>query len=379
MGNFLKFFLNLFGGSDNSVLGIDIGSSSVKVVQLRKKAGQAILETYGELALGPYANLEIGRATRLPIDKIAEALKDLLRESNTTTKKCGLAIPLSSSMVSLIDMPAVDGKQLAQMIPIEARKYIPVPIAEITLDWWIIPKEEKTVSNPMAVPVMMGAEPGPPPADKISVLVVAIHNEAITKYQELVHAVGIDSTFFEIEIFSTMRAVLNEENSTVMIFDMGAASTKLYIIDRGIVMVSHTVNRGSQDITLAMSRALNISVAEAEKLKRESGILARQDSQQLVEMMSSIVNFTFSEANRVMHNFQFRNGKSIGGVILTGGGVNLKGFYEMASKGFSVPVSMADPFAKLKAPAFLDPVLKGAGPEFAVAIGVALRKLQEVK
>lgn len=378
MGNLLKTFLGFFRGSDSSVLGIDVGSSSIKVVQLRKKSGQAILETYGELALGPYANLEIGRATRLPTDKIAEAMRDLLRESNTTTKKCGLAIPLSSSMVSLIDMPAVDGKQLVQMIPIEARKYIPVPMTEITLDWWIIPKEEKTTKS-MTAPIMAHAEQGFLPVDKIPVLVVAIHNEAIVKYQDLVRATAINSTFFEIEIFSTMRSVLSEESSSIMIFDMGAASTKLYIIDRGIVMVSHTVNRGSQDITLAMSRALNISVAEAEKLKRESGILARQDSQQIVEVMSSIVNFTFSEANRVMHSFQYRNGKAVSGVILTGGGVNLKGFHEMASKGFSVPVSIADPFAKLRAPAFLDPVLKGAGPEFAVAIGVALRKLQEVK
>ena len=80
-----------------------------------------------------------------------------------------------------------------------------------------------------------------------------------------------------------------------------------------------------------------------------------------------------------MLNFERRYSKALGNIVLTGGGINLKGFHELAAKGFSVPIVVADPFSKLQAPAFLEPVLKGAGPEFAVAIGVALRRLQEVR
>src|SRR3989338_8528365 len=147
MENLFKMIAGLWSKGGQSVLGIDIGSSSIKIVQLRKKAGQAILETYGELALGPYSGLEIGRATHLPADKLSEALNDVLRESNTTTKKCGIAIPLSSSMVSLVEMPAVPPSQLSTMIPLEARKYIPVPISEITLDWWVIPQDDSKAGS----------------------------------------------------------------------------------------------------------------------------------------------------------------------------------------------------------------------------------------
>jgi len=385
MENPFKAIADLFKKSSDSILGIDIGSSSIKIVQLRKKAGQAVLETYGELALGPYSGLEIGRATHLPADKLSEALNDVLRESNTTTKKCGIAIPLPSSMVSLIEMPAVPPSQLATMIPLEARKYIPVPITEITLDWWVIPEDDSKAGSVgtneslgpggtvAAVSSMM------PVSSKVDVLVVAIHNEAINKYQEIVRKTGIDSSFFEIEIFSTMRAVLAEENATVMIFDLGAASTKLYIIDRGIIRVSHTINRGSQDITLAMSRSLNVPVAEAENLKRSFGLEYKHQSVDVSQVMSATLNFIFSEANRVLLNFERRYNKPVSNVILTGGGINLKGFYKMAEVGFQSPIVIADPFSKLQAPAFLDPVLKGAGPEFAVAIGVALRKLQEME
>ena len=384
MENPFKAIAELFKKSGNSVLGIDIGSSSIKIVQLRKKSGQAVLETYGELALGPYSGLEIGRATHLPADKLSEALNDVLRESNTTTKKCGIAIPLPSSMVSLIEMPAVPASQLATMIPLEARKYIPVPITEITLDWWVIPQDDSK-----AGPVGANESLGPngtvaevssllPVSSKVDVLVVAIHNEAINKYQDIVRKTALESSFFEIEIFSTMRAVLAEENATVMIFDLGAASTKLYIIDRGIIRVSHTINRGSQDITLAMSRSLNVTVAEAENIKRTEGLEYKHETVDISQIMSATLNFIFSEANRVLLNFERRYNKPISNVVLTGGGINLKGFYKMAETGFQAPIVVADPFAKLQAPAFLDPVLKGAGPEFAVAIGIALRKLEEM-
>ena len=145
MANFLSdIFSGLSANTNKSVLGIDIGSSSIKVVQLKRKGARAVLETYGELSLGPYATSPVGTATLLPEDKIVEALHDLLteKEVNITTNLCGIAIPFSSSLMSVIELPEVPPKKLAEMVPLEARKYIPVPISEVTLDWSIIPKNE---------------------------------------------------------------------------------------------------------------------------------------------------------------------------------------------------------------------------------------------
>lgn len=137
----VNFLQNIFKKTDDSVIGVDIGSSSIKIVQLRKKRGRAILETYGEIALGPYTGIAVGQVTSLPADKIAEAIKDLIREANVTTLSAGVSIPFKSSLVTLMELPVTDEKQLKEMIPLEARKYIPVPISEITLDWWVIPRE----------------------------------------------------------------------------------------------------------------------------------------------------------------------------------------------------------------------------------------------
>lgn len=139
-----NFFTNLFNKNSVSVLGIDIGSSSIKMVQISRKNGRAVLETYGELALGPYTGKGVGESTNLSTEKIIEAINDMLREKevNITTRSCGLAIPFSSSLMAVIDMPIATKKQLEQMVPLEARKYVPVPISEVTLDWYIIPKDK---------------------------------------------------------------------------------------------------------------------------------------------------------------------------------------------------------------------------------------------
>ena len=134
-------FLSSLFKKETSVLGIDIGSSAVKVVQVKKKHGRAVLETYGELALGPYAGIEVGRATNLPAEKRIEAVKDILREAKTTTVICGAALPLSASLISFITIPPVPDKQVGDVVAIEARKYIPVPLSEVLLDYSIIPRE----------------------------------------------------------------------------------------------------------------------------------------------------------------------------------------------------------------------------------------------
>src|SRR3990167_250895 len=140
----MSLLSDIFKKKNTSALGIDIGSSSIKVVQLQKRGDKAILQTYGELSLGPYGGVSIGQSTNLSTEKITQAVNDLLVEKEVaiSTRVCGLAIPFKASLLSIIEMPAIGQKELAGMVPIEARKYIPVPITDVTLDWSIIPKSE---------------------------------------------------------------------------------------------------------------------------------------------------------------------------------------------------------------------------------------------
>jgi len=373
MGNPLQnIFSSFFAPKESSVLGVDIGPSSIKVVQLKKKGGKAILETYGELVLGPYAGTESGRSTTLGADKLSEALKDLLKESNTTTLDAGMSIPIGSSMITFIKLPTTDERQLAEMVPIEARKYIPVAISEVSIDYWPIPKDETTVSE------FQNGEKVDTNKKETEVLLVVIHNDAINKNKEIQKAVGLTNPFSEIEIFSCMRSVLDPGIAPQIIIDFGSSSTKAFIVERGVLRSSHIINRGSQDITLSISKAMSISFDEAEKIKRTNGILSSTKDNGISEVSSATVDYILAEIGRVIMGYYKKSGKRIDKILLTGGGSLLKGLKERASLAFETPVEIADPFSKVEYPAFLEDVLKNTGPEFSVAIGLAIRKLQEI-
>lgn len=362
-------FLSSLFKKESSVLGVDIGSSAIKVVQIKKKRGRAVLETYGELALGPYAGIEVGRATQLPAEKIIEAIKDILREAKTTTPSCGSALPLSSSLITFLSIPPVPEKQIGDVVAIEARKYIPVPLSEVLLDYSIIPREETYVTDETNKTEKQGMD----------ILAVAIHNEYIAEYQSVMQGSGLEPSFYEIEIFSSIRALVDQGLGTNMIIDMGARATKLYIVERGILRASHIINKGSQDITLALSKAMSIPITEAENMKRVYGLKGGPEYKELSEIITVNLDYIFYEANAALLNYQKKFAKNVGKIILSGGGVLLKGFVDLAKISFQTPVSYADPFGKLETPAFLAEEFAQAGPEFAVAIGVALRKLSEME
>jgi len=382
--SFLDSLGSIFSKKAQSVLGIDIGASAIKVVEIKKKHGRAVLKTYGELALGPYAGTEIGRATNLPPEKLAEALKDVLREAKTTSTLCGSALPLSSSLISFITIPPVAEKQMAEVVSLEARKYIPVPMNEVLLDWSPIPREDNYPSEGDGTEDKKTATAGSADVSQKrnvggqDILVVAIHNEYIAKYQEIMSESGLSPAFYEIEVFGAIRASIEQGIQTIMILDMGAQATKLYIIERGILRASHIINKGSQDITLAISKSLSTTVESAENMKRVYGLSSGSEHKDLHEIITVNLDYIFYEANTVLSNYQKKSNRNVAKIILTGGGVLLKGFTDLAKISFQTEIVYANPFDKMETPAIFNEQLKLAGPEFAVAIGIALRRLSEL-
>lgn len=366
MANFLSSLKSMFQGhSSGSVLGIDISSSSVKVVQGKIEGSHPVLETYGEISLGPYIDKSVGQAVSLPADRLTEALQDLMTEAKVTSNNSGVSIPFNSSFVSIISVPTTDDKKLKSIVPIEARKYIPVPVSEVTLDWQKIPNVEHRDKSDQGNP-------------STRVLVAAIHNEVISKYKSIISASNLSTSFLEIELFSTIRSVLGHGIKTVAIIDLGVTATKIYIVDHGIIQTSHTINQGAQDITHAIARSLSISFAQAEQMKRKNGLRKTDAGRDISQTAQASIGYLFSEIRRVLLNHEKRYNKPVHRAYLTGGGALLEGLPDQVQEELDLEVTLADPFSKLKTPAFLDETLQEAGPEFAVAVGVLLRKLQEV-
>jgi type IV pilus assembly protein PilM len=375
MDNSIKNFfsnLNLFkSGGSSSAVGVDIGSSAIKVVEIKKRAGKAVLETYGAISLGSYADVEAGRVTNLPVEKVVEALKEVLKQSGVTTTSSAFSIPVQSSLIFTISLPSqVKENEISSIVPTEARKYIPLPMTEVSLDYFILPKKETSfeeANNPDSTALL---------PEHTEVLVIAIQNEAISKYRSLVSECNLEAGFFEIEVFSSVRANFEHEVSLVLLIDFGASSTKLSLVEFGMVKSHHTINRGGADITSSIAQSLGIPFPKAEEMKKEFGLFENQDEKSLADIIKVHIDYIFSETNNVLLGYEKKYNQTISKVIFTGGGSLLKGLKEIATNNFRAEIEIGRPFSKVSAPEFLEKVLETTGPEFAVATGLALRKLE---
>lgn len=355
-----------FFQKENSILGLDIGASSIKAVQLRKEKERAVLETYGEISVAHYAGVEVGRAAHLIDVKLVEAMEDLLKESQTKAKKAVVSIPLRDSFLTTIHMPRLPDSELAEAVPYEARRFVPIPMGEAVIDWWVLPKESEESAMTSI---------GSRQKEFIDILLAAVPTEVLGKYNKIFKDVGLEAVAFEIEVFSLVRSTLRRELRTVMIMDFGAGTTKMVIADAGVVRAAHSIDRGSQELTLALSQSLNLEFDRAEVLKRESGIIKRPETEGIIAVTEPMLDYLLAEGERFLLDWKRKGGKSISKVILSGGGAQLKGIDDSVVKKYGVEVEVANPFSKVIYPAFLEPSLKDIGPAFANAVGLALRDL----
>lgn len=359
------------GVDQNRVVGIDVGTSSIKVVELKKQDGRAVLETYGALALGQYAEKgSIGQVTNLSSEVLAGALKDVLRETNITSTNVILGIPSISCIIFILQLPAqVDQGSLATVVPAESKKFIPVPLTDVSLDWYVIPRREDS-----GIESRVLAESGGDA--QMSVLVVATLNETLVKYTELMQKATLPAQALEIEVFSHIRSAMSRELFPVMIVDIGASKTKLTVVERGVVEMFRLVNRGSYDMSMSLSRTLEVPFEKAESIKKDHGLIASAEFPHAIEVMKTHFAAIFQEVSSTILAYEKRYNKNIGKIIFTGGGAMTRGLVEYAKESFASEIAVADPFAKVESPVFLAGVLKATGPEFSVALGLALKKFQ---
>ena len=352
-----NLFLNIFASKPTHVVGIDIGTYSTKVIQLRYEKERGILETYGELLNEVYfkgAQPENDILHRSD-EEVASLLKDLLREANVTTKEGVMAVPASSSFITTIAFPPVPSRELNESIPYEARRYVPIPISEVELDWEVLGMNESR--------------------EKTEVLLTAVPKEIIEKFKRVAILSGINLRALEVETFSTARSLGGGDLLPTGFINFGHRTTTLAITDRGKVRVSHSFPKGSQELTKALERGLGISHERAEALKRETGISEKMEEKEITSIVTPFVETLLTEVERLISVYNRKAPRSVQKINLTGGGSNLKGLVEYTVSKFGIEVTRGNPFSRTVAPAFMQPILRELGPSFSPAVGLALHEL----
>ncbi|MCA9358264.1 type IV pilus assembly protein PilM [Candidatus Kaiserbacteria bacterium] len=348
-------------GSGSSVVGIDVGSASMKVVELEERKGVVTLVTYGEVQLGPYAGKQLGDSVTLDAKQEQEALVDVIRESAVKARNAVFAMPLSSSFVTNVSIDADADADLSSMVRVEARKVIPASLSEVTLDWAEVEVTKKEAENHET--------------DRRNVLIAAIQNSALERFKVLMQFVGIQNPPTEIECFSSIRSLYSSDESDFAIIDIGATSAKLYITRKGLLMRMYRIRAGGAIATKKISETLNINFETAEELK----YIADKQASNFTDMKrahNSSYDRAFREFNQVLREYEQRTGVKISTVYLSGGGALFPGIDAHLKDALSREVILSNPFARVAYPAFMEDTMKEIGPSFTVAVGAALRSFE---
>ena len=343
--------------TSNRVVGIDIGASSIKVVELQNRENVVTLTTYGELELGPYDEEKpVGQSVSLTAQLERQALVDILRESAVKARQAVFAMPLASSFVTVMPIQAPADEDVSPRVRVEARKYIPVPIAEVTLDW-------AEVDN------------GANSETTRDVLLAAIQNDALKRFTTLMQTVEFANPPIEIECFSAIRSLYTDEQPDMAIIDVGAISTKLYIVRGGLLQRMYRVRAGGALCTEKIATTLSCTFEEAEALKRT---ITNEHPRfaEVVKIHQVAYDRVLKEFQQVITDYETRVGAPVPQVLLIGGGVLFPNFASYVSTHLNRPATLAQPFNKVAYPAFMEDTMNVIGSSFAVALGAALRAFE---
>ena len=343
--------------SGKRVVGFDLGSTSIKVVELLEEDGVVTLTTYGEIQTGPYAKGVVGEKVQLGVKEEQEAVIDVLRESSVTAKEAVYAVPLSSSFVTVVNFTVSEGEDVSGRVRAEARKYIPIPIKEVTLDWAEIHRDGNSDEL------------------KKEVLLAAIQNDSLRKMSELMQHINIPDQPTEIECFSIIRGVLKDTDETTAILDLGGSSSKLYITRLGLLERIHRVPVGGAQITTVLAKEKESDFVTAEATKRSTHLSA-EDTSLIFKVHSQQLGRVLQEFRKVITQYEQSHNTRVGKVVITGGVSVYSNVKSIVSEVLEREVSIGSPFSKVAYPAFMEDVVNEIGPSFAVALGAALRQFE---
>jgi len=341
-------------------LGIDIGVSSIKVVEISASGKKRKLENYAEFVFSERPSAEGSQDSNLFFlnEETPDILKAILKEAGIKSKKAAFSLPDFSTFFTNFNLPPMNEAEVLQAVEFEARHHIPLPLSEVTFDWQILEKKKSF------------------PGLALKILLVAVPNKILAGYQKLANLAKMEMKAMEAEVFGLIRSSLPEDKQSlaVCLVDIGWQSTTVSIVENGHLKVSHSFDISGSGLNRALSSGLNISFSEAEKIKKEYGLDPRK--KEVVGIVASYLNGLSFEIKKVCNTFYQNEGRRVSDIILAGGASALFGMKEYLSARTKKTVQIAAPFSSLEFPSSLQKRLEEIGPSFGVAVGIGLMGLE---
>ncbi len=340
-------------------MGIDIGASAVKIVELEREESRYKLKNYAVFSLKDCLKENWHRVASgisgLSNQDRAEVIKEAIKEAKIKSVNAYLSLPVYSSFSTLIDFPSMSEKEIGTAIPYEAKKYVPVPLTEVILDWSIV--------NPL------DQQKG------FQVLLMAVPKKIVNDYKKMLQLTNLSLSAFESEVFSLSRALVGNDKSTLILVDIGARSVSLSIVDNGFIRMVGNLEMGGLKLTKTIAEKMKVSLEEAEGLKKDltGQRVSPERSVQLKEIVHLLLGAVTFEIKKVIDSYQNRYKRRVERCILVGGGLRVAGLTDYFVDKLGVEVSLGKPFARVAYPASLESAIGELSPSLAVAVGLAMR------
>ncbi len=313
---------------DKPIFGLDIGFSSLKVMQTELHGDKRRVIGYGTALFEPGS---VKDGVIIDPENIAKATYDLFANriiGSVTTRRVVLSIPAARSYSRNVHLPKLQPKELKDAVRLEVEQYVPLPIDDLYMDHTIVKETD----------------------DGIELLVVAVPRRIVDSYLQLAKLLHLEVVGIETTISAGGRLFLQAENNDVptVLIDFGSLSADLTIYDNGLV-VTGTVSGGGDDFSNLIAATLNVSKQEAHIIKTKYGLGVSKKQKEITEGLTPILQQMTKEIRRMIRYYEERTDtqRKITQVVTMGGGANMPGLSDYMTNILRIPVRMCDPWQNL--------------------------------
>lgn len=344
---------SLFGGISD-FFGLDIGTTAVRLVQLKGNGATKSLVKYAYVPIESNIALSDSKADQ---QKLIQIISQLTKQAKMGTNNVAVGLPSSRVFSTIADIDRLTGHDLAKAIPFQADALIPTPLAESKIDWALI---------------------GDSPTDKTKqeVLLTSVPNKFVEGLLDMLEAIGLNVIAFEPDNLALARAMVGDETQPELIIDIGHKSTDIVIVMGGVPHLMRSIPTGTETIVKAAVQNLNIDEKQAEQFVFKFGLSQDKLEGQVAKSISGTIDNLVTELEKSLTFFTTRyNGTKVETIIVTGGASTLPEFPLFLANKFGINVTIGNAWRNVSFSQDRQNELLSVSYQFGVAAGLAERSV----
>lgn len=341
----------LSGVSD--FFGLDIGTSSIRAVQLRGGGPVKSYVKHTQVAIDPKLTASDSKADQ---QQLGQVIRDMIAKSGISSHNVAVGLASQRVFTTVVDIDRLTPDEMAKSIRFQADSLIPTPLIDSKIDW-----------------AQIGDSPKDPA--KVEVLLSSITNEFVEKRLDILESIGLNVIAFEPDTLALMRAIIPAEATVPqMVLDIGEKSTDLIVAMNGAPRLTRSIPTGLEAIVKACVQNLNIDQKQAEQFVFKFGLSKDKLEGQIYNGIIGTVDILMSEIEKSIKFFQTRYGNTtIDRIIVTGGASALPEFPLYIANKFGISVEIGNAWRNITFPSSMQNELLAASNHFGVAVGLAER------